>query len=63
MHESDISVVVRAIREVHPGVKLLIRSGLPPTRILGVSSADGYVAKAQEPESLWQAIEELAERE
>jgi DNA-binding NarL/FixJ family response regulator len=61
-HDSDVSVVVRAIREVAPGVKLLIRSGLPATRIVGVSSADGYVEKAQDPESLWRAIDRVAER-
>jgi DNA-binding NarL/FixJ family response regulator len=60
--DSDVSVVVRAIREVAPGVKLLIRSGLPASRIMGVSSADGYVEKAQDPDSLWRAIDRIAER-
>ena len=62
-HNGDVSIIVRAIREAAPGVKLLIRSGLPASQIVGVSSADGYVAKAQDPESLWQAIDEVAERE
>ena len=62
-HDGDVSVVVRAIREAAPGVKLLIRSGLPANHIAGVSSADGYVAKAQDAEPLWQAIDELAEHE
>jgi DNA-binding NarL/FixJ family response regulator len=62
-HDGDVSVIVNAIREAAPGVKLLIRSGLPASQIVGVSSADGYVAKAPDPESLWQAIDELAERE
>lgn len=61
-HGSDVSVVVRAIREVAPGVKLLIRSGLPETRIVGVSSADGYVGKTQDSESLWRAIDDVAQR-
>ena len=62
-HDGDVSVIVRAIRGVAPGVKLLIRSGLPASRIVGVSSADGYVEKAHDPEPLWQAIDELAARE
>jgi DNA-binding NarL/FixJ family response regulator len=62
-HDGDVSVIVRAIREAAPGVKLLIRSGLPQSRIVGVSSADGYVRKAQGPDSLWEAIDELAEDE
>ncbi len=62
-HDGDVSVIVRAIRDAAPGVKVLIRSGLPARHIAGVSSADGYVAKAPEPESLWQAIDELADRE
>jgi DNA-binding NarL/FixJ family response regulator len=62
-HDGDVSVVVHAIREAAPGVKVLIRSGLPASHIAGVSSADGYVAKAPEPESLWQAIDVAAQRE
>jgi CheY-like chemotaxis protein len=62
-HDGDLSIIVRAIREAAPGVKLLIRSGLPATQIVGVSSADGYVAKAHDPEPLWQAIDEAAQRQ
>src|SRR5436190_6913724 len=62
-HDGDMSVIVRAIREAAPGVKVLIRSGLPARHITGVSSADGYVAKAPEPESLWQAIDVVAQHE
>jgi CheY-like chemotaxis protein len=58
-HDGDVSVIVRAIREAAPGVKVLIRSGLPARHIAGVSSADDYVAKAPEPESMWQAIDAL----
>jgi DNA-binding NarL/FixJ family response regulator len=59
-HEGDVSGIVRAIREAAPGVKLIIRSGLPASHIVGVSSADGYVEKAHDPESLWQAIHEAS---
>ena len=62
-HEGDVSVVVSAIREAAPGVKVLIRSGLPERHIVGVSSADGYVAKAPDPSSLWEAIDALTQRE
>ncbi len=62
-HDGDVSIIVRAIREAAPGVKLLIRSGLPASHIIGVSSADGYVEKAQDPDVLWDAIAEVAERE
>jgi DNA-binding NarL/FixJ family response regulator len=62
-HDGDLSVIARSIRDAAPGVKVLIRSGLPATHITGVSSADGYVAKAHDSEPLWQAIDELAERE
>jgi DNA-binding NarL/FixJ family response regulator len=62
-HDGDLAIIVRAIRDAAPGVKLLIRSGLPATQIVGVSSADGYVAKAHDPEPLWQAIDEVAERQ
>jgi DNA-binding NarL/FixJ family response regulator len=62
-HDGDVSIIVRAIREAAPGVKLLIRSGLPASRIVGVSSADGYVEKAQDPDVLWDAIAEVAERQ
>jgi DNA-binding NarL/FixJ family response regulator len=58
-HDGDVSVIVRAIREAAPGVKVLMRSGLPARHIAGVSSADGYVAKSPEPESLWRAIDVL----
>ncbi|MDX6661538.1 MAG: hypothetical protein QOJ55_2360 [Solirubrobacteraceae bacterium] len=58
-HDGDMSVTVRAIREAAPGVKVLIRSGLPAPHIAGVSSADGYVEKAIDPGSLWQAIDVL----
>jgi DNA-binding NarL/FixJ family response regulator len=61
-HGGDVSVIVRAIREAAPGVKVLIRSGLPARHIVGVSSADGYVAKG-EPEALWPALEALRQPE
>jgi len=62
-HDGDVSVIVGAIREAAPGVRVLIRSGLPASRIVGVSSGDGYVEKAQDPDVLWNAIAELAGRE
>jgi DNA-binding NarL/FixJ family response regulator len=62
-HNGDVSVIVHAIREAAPGVKLLIRSGLPASQIVGVSSADGYVEKAQDPAVLWDAIAEVSARQ
>jgi DNA-binding NarL/FixJ family response regulator len=62
-HDGDVSIIVRAIREAAPGVKLLIRSGLPASQIVGVSSADGYVEKAQDADVLWDAIAAVAQRE
>jgi DNA-binding NarL/FixJ family response regulator len=60
-HDGDVSVMVGAIRRAAPGVKILIHSGLPASRIVGVASADGYVRKDAEQEPLWQAIDELAQ--
>ena len=62
-HDGDVSVIVSAIREAAPGVRVLIRSGLPASRIVGVSSGDGYVEKAQDADVLWAAIAELAGRD
>jgi DNA-binding NarL/FixJ family response regulator len=60
-HDSDVSVLVDAIREAVPAVKVLIHSGLPASQVRGVSSADGYVRKASDRETLWAAIQEAAE--
>jgi DNA-binding NarL/FixJ family response regulator len=59
-HDGDVSVVVGAIRQAVPSVKVVVHSGLPADRIVGVDSADAYVRKASEPDSLWQAIHEVS---
>jgi DNA-binding NarL/FixJ family response regulator len=57
-HDGDVSVVVRAIRDAVPSVKVIIHSGLPAERIVGVGSADAYVCKT-DPDSLWPAIRKV----
>ena len=57
-HDGDVSVVVRAIKDAVPSVKVVIHSGLPAERIVGVGSADAYVCKT-DPDSLWQAIRDV----
>ena len=59
-HDGDASVVVGAIRDAVPSVKVVIHSGLPADRIVGVSSADAYVRKT-DPDSLWQAIHQVCD--
>jgi DNA-binding NarL/FixJ family response regulator len=58
-HDGDAAVIVDAIRRASPGVKVLIHSGLPEGRIVGVLAANGYVQKASEQAPLWQAIADL----
>jgi len=59
-HEGDVSVIVAAIREAVPSAKVVIHSALPEDRIVGVASGDAYVRKAMEPDSLWEAIDQVA---
>jgi DNA-binding NarL/FixJ family response regulator len=58
-HDGDVSVVVRAIRQAVPSVKVVIHSGLPAERIVGVTSGDAYVSKT-EPDTLWEAIRQVS---
>ncbi|HJX21903.1 MAG TPA: hypothetical protein VJ454_12995 [Steroidobacteraceae bacterium] len=62
-HDGDVSVIVGAIRDAVPSVKVVIHSGLPATRIVGVSSADAYVHKTAGRDSLWQAIDQVSAAE
>ncbi len=57
-HDGDVSVIVGAIRDAVPSVKVIIHSGLPAERIVGVSAADAYVSKT-DPDSLWPAIQQV----
>ncbi len=57
-HDGDVSVIVGAIRDAVPSVKVIIHSGLPAERIVGVSAADAYVSKT-DPDSLWPAIHQV----
>lgn len=59
-HEGDVSVIVGAIRDAVPSAKVVIHSALPEHRIAGVASGDAYVRKAAEPNSLWEAIDQVA---
>jgi CheY-like chemotaxis protein len=61
-HDGDASVMVRAIRQAVPGVKVVLYSGLPVERILGAETADRYVRKTDLAETLWAAIYELVDR-
>jgi len=58
-HDGDVSVIVGAIRDAVQGIKVVVHSALPANRIVGVASADAYVHKAAEPDSLWQAIDQV----
>ena len=57
-HDGDVSVIVGAIRNAAPSAKVIVHSGLPADRIVGVSSADAYVCKT-DPDSLWPAIQQV----
>ena len=59
-HDGDVSVIVGAIRNASPSVKVVIYSAVPADRIVGASSADAYVHKTSEPDSLWQAIHHVS---
>ena len=59
-HDGDVSVIVGAIRHAVPSVKVVIHSGLPADRIVGVTSADAYVRKT-DPDSLWPAIRQVCD--
>ncbi len=59
-HDGDVSVIVGAIRDAVPSVKVVIHSAVPENRIVGVASGDAYVRKATEPDSLWQAIHQVS---
>ena len=58
-HDGDLSVIVGAIRDAVQGIKVVVHSGLPANRIVGVASADAYVHKTSEPDALWQAIHKV----
>jgi DNA-binding NarL/FixJ family response regulator len=61
-HDGDVSVMVRAIRQAVPAVKVVLYSGLPVEDILGADTADRYVRKTDLAETLWAAIYELFDR-
>ena len=58
-HDGDVSVIVGAIKDAVQGVKVVVHSALPANRIVGMASADAYVHKSSEPDSLWQAIRQV----
>jgi len=58
-HEGDVSVMVGAIRQAVPGVRIVLHSGLPVERIEGAETVDRYVRKTDLAEPLWATIHEL----
>jgi chemotaxis response regulator CheB len=61
-HDGDVSVMVRAIRDAVPDVKIVLYSGLDVERISGAETADRYVRKTDLAEALWATIYELFDR-